>query len=104
MTEITSVEQLKEFIASDVSLIYFGASWCGPCKMLRPVMENVEKEYGDRLNVGHVDIDECKEIAEAYAIMNIPVIILFDSGEEKEKIIGYNSKADIMAIVNKHVS
>ena len=83
-----NMDNFKEFINSkDMVLIDFWATWCGPCKMLAPVLEElVEKEI---INVGKVDVDEYSELAEAFDIQSIPTLMLFQEGKLIAKRMGY---------------
>lgn len=81
---------------SDVPvLVDFGAEWCGPCRALAPIVEDLAEEYSGRLKVGTVDIDKAQGIARQFGIMSVPTIIFFKGGEAVDKITGLQAKANL---------
>ncbi|HVD00854.1 MAG TPA: thioredoxin [Candidatus Dormibacteraeota bacterium] len=70
-------------------LVDFYADWCGPCKMMGPVVEQIAGEYGDRVEVGKLDTDANPEIAMRYQVMGIPTLGLFQGGEMVDRLVGY---------------
>ncbi len=88
----------SEFLSSDKPvLIDFWATWCGPCKMMAPVIEEVSKEYADKLKVGKLDVDQNPETAQKYGIMSIPTLLVFKNGQVVKQLIGYRSKSDLVS-------
>jgi thioredoxin 1 len=85
-----------EVLKSDVPvLVDFFAEWCGPCRSLTPIVEELAKEYGGKIKVGKIDIDHSKSTPSKYGIMAVPTIILFKNGKEIDKITGLKPKADL---------
>ncbi len=82
-------------------LIDFWAVWCGPCKMMAPVVEQISEEMGDSAKICKVNIDEQGELAERFNVMSIPTFILIENGEEKEKMVGAMPKEELSKIFNK---
>ena len=87
-------EELKEILKNNaLVLVDFYASWCMPCKMLSPVIEEIAKEYEGKVVVCKIDIDENEELANEYNIMSVPTVIIFKNNENVEEIIGLNNKS-----------
>lgn len=82
-----------------VSLVDFWASWCGPCMMLAPVIDELAGEYSGRVNVYKVNVDEESELAAKFGIMSIPTLIVFKDGEVFDKVVGVVPKDSIAAIL-----
>ena len=80
-------------------LVDFWASWCGPCRMLAPVIEEIAKEYEGKIKVGKVNVDEQPALAGKYGISSIPTVILFKGGQIASTAIGYRPKEDFVAML-----
>lgn len=90
----------NEVLGSDTPvLVDFFATWCGPCKMLSPILEQVAEE-SDKVKIVKTDIDENMDIAEKYGIMSIPTLIMFDKGEEIAREVGFRQKKDILELID----
>lgn len=84
-TDANFDEQIKE----GVSLVDFWAPWCGPCKMIAPVLEDLAKDVEGKANIVKLDVDENQATAAKYEVMSIPTLIVFKDGEAVDKVVGF---------------
>lgn len=89
---------------NDLVLVDFFASWCGPCKMYAPIVEQVSQQYKDKIAVVKVDIDENSEIAEKYFIQSVPTSILFKNSNIVERVSGMLSFNQCSDLIDKHLN
>ena len=102
MVEITITKNNfeEEVLKSDVPvLVDFWATWCGPCKMVAPILKDIAKEKAGTLKVGKVNVDDEMELAQQFGIMSIPTMILFKNGEKVNQIVGAVPKEEILAML-----
>ena len=94
-----------EVLASPIAvLVDFWATWCGPCRVLAPVLERLAGDLQNRLRVGKVDVDAEGELAARYGVMSVPTLVLFDRGREVERLVGVHPYEDLLAMVNTHLN
>lgn len=94
----------EEVMHSDLPvLIDFWATWCGPCQMVAPIIDQLATEYNGRIKVGKINVDEQVNLASTYKVMSIPTIILIKNGQIIEKMIGVRSKSDLENLINKSI-
>ena len=84
-------------------LVDFYADWCGPCRMMTPVIEQVAEQYADRLTVGKLDVDSAQSIAMRYGVMGIPTLGVFQGGKMVDRLVGYPGPAGVKAFVDRNV-
>ena len=93
--EQINIEKFDELLKGEKPVVCdFFATWCGPCKMLGPVLEEVSKDFADKAVFVKVDVDENVELAKRYGIMSIPLVVIFKGGEVAAKSLGYTSKSE----------
>lgn len=84
-------------------LVDFFATWCGPCKMLAPVMEELAADYEGKVHVLKVDTDENQSLAMNYGVMNIPTVVLFQGGNEVDRLVGLLPKESFCQMIDSHL-
>ena len=99
---INSEQQFDETIENGVCLVDFYASWCGPCKMLAPFVEEIAEEY-DTVKVCKIDVDRVESLAYRYNVRSIPTLMYFKDGKLKEVTVGFQNKNDIVRNVEKYL-
>lgn len=98
--KITSASFEKEVLSSELPvLVDFWATWCGPCKMLAPVIDEIAAEQEGQVVVGKVNVDEEPDLAAKFGVMNIPTVILFKDGKEVTRSVGLVPKQKLLAML-----
>lgn len=98
VVEITANNWESEVVNSDKPvLVDFWASWCSPCRIMAPIMEEIALKYGDKIKVGKLNVDEYPEIASQFGVMSIPTFILFENGVPKKFTVGAKSMETLLS-------
>ena len=104
MAQHFSSQTFEQAIAGDKPvLVDFWATWCGPCRMIAPVIEDVAAEFEGRAIVGKVDVDEEPGLAQRFGVMSIPTLIVLKGGKVVEQAVGARGKADVAAMISRHL-
>ena len=99
VTDQTFEAETKE----GVVLADFWAPWCGPCKMIAPVLEELAGELGDKAKIVKLDVDDNQETASKFGVMSIPTLMVFKNGEKVEQVVGFQPKDALADLLNKHL-
>ena len=100
LKHIESVEQFEELLKNKKVVLDFYADWCGPCRMLSPIIEELAEQYGEEVAIAKLNVVRVGEVAQKYGVLNIPTVIFFKNGEIKETLVGYRPKAHFEKIIN----
>lgn len=104
ITAITDASFEEDVVnASQPVLVDFWAEWCGPCKMLTPVLESISDEFADRLKITKLNVDENPETAPKFGVRGIPTLILFKDGKVVATKVGAMTKSQLVAFLNDHI-
>ncbi|WP_042354856.1 thioredoxin [Bacillus rubiinfantis] len=88
---------------SGLVLVDFWAPWCGPCKMIAPVLEELDAELGDKVKITKLDVDENPQTAANFGVMSIPTLLVFKNGEVVDKVVGFQPKEALAGVLQKHI-
>jgi len=99
--KVVNSTEFKNAIKSGVTLVDFYADWCGPCKMIAPVLEQLSSEFEGKAHIIKLDVDASPDIAQSFGVMSIPTLIVFKDGEPMGKVVGFQQKAQLAALINR---
>ena len=93
-------ESFDSVVSKGKVLVDFWAPWCGPCKMLTPILEKVKSELGDKVVIAKVNVDENPDLAAKFSVRSIPYLLVFESGEVKETLVGLKQQKELIDILS----
>lgn len=96
-------DTFKNEISDGLVLVDFWAPWCGPCKMIAPVLEEISEEMGDQVKIAKLNVDDNQVTTAEYGVMSIPTLLLFKDGEVVEKVIGFQPKENLVEVLSNHL-
>lgn len=102
VTELTD-DNFKEFIGKDLALVDVWATWCGPCKMVAPIVDEISSDFVGKLAVGKLDADANRQTVTELGVRNIPTLLLFKNGEVVDKLVGAVSKQKLTDMINSQL-
>ena len=102
ITHVTD-QNFSEETAEGLVFVDFWAPWCGPCKMIAPVLEEIDGEMADKVKIVKLDVDENQETAGKYSVMSIPTLLLMKDGNVVDQVVGFQPKEALVELINKHV-
>ena len=107
MSSITAINDTtftQEVLDNDLPvLVDFWAPWCGPCRMVGPIVDEIASQYVDQVKVFKFNVDDSSEIASQYGIRSIPTLMLFKGGQQMETIVGATPKSTVVSALDKHL-
>lgn len=104
MAKVLSSAEFKTTIAAGVTLVDMYADWCGPCRMMGPVIDELATEYTGKANICKLDVDASGDIAQEFQVMSIPTILIFKDGKLVEKAVGLQQKEGLKQLIDKHLA
>ncbi|WP_047985024.1 thioredoxin [Ornithinibacillus californiensis] len=97
-----SDQNFADETAKGLVLADFWAPWCGPCKMIAPVLEEIDGDMSEKVQIVKLDVDENQETASKFGVMSIPTLLLFKDGNVVDQVIGFQPKEALVELINKH--
>jgi len=101
--KVLNNDDFNTTIEKGTVLVDFFADWCGPCKMLGPVLEKVSADYEGKMGFAKVNVDDCPELAQKYGVMSIPNVIIFKDGVQKDQMIGFAGEGAVKEFIERNL-
>jgi len=102
IVNVTDQSFKNEVEGSGTVLVDFWAPWCGPCKMIAPVLEELDQEIGDSVKIAKLNVDDNPESASRFGVMSIPTLIVFKDGQPVDKVVGFQSKDALKNVITRN--
>ena len=105
MAQVISSEEFNNLVeyVEEVVVVDFFATWCGPCKMLAPVFQEVANEFEGKVKFYKIDIDESLDIARQFSVSTVPTVIIFRNGEPLERLVGFMPKENLVSKIKEYI-
>ena len=103
MKELKEQDFDKTIKSKKLVVVDFFATWCGPCRMMAPILEEAQTQLGDKVKIVKVDVDESEKLARKFGVMSIPTLIFFKDGQVKDKHVGLMMKDEFVETVEKYL-
>ena len=101
--KIVNTQEFNELMNENAVLVDFFATWCGPCKMLSPVLEGVAEKMKDKVTIVKVDVDRSPDLAAKFGVMSVPTMIMFKNGRQVDAFSGYMPEVNLMANIERNL-
>lgn len=101
--KIVNTQEFNELMNEKAVLVDFFATWCGPCKMLSPVLEGVAEKMKNKVTIVKVDVDRSPDLAAKFGVMSVPTMIMFKNGRQVDAFSGYMPEANLMANIERNL-
>ena len=101
--KIVNTQEFNELMNEKAVLVDFFATWCGPCKMLSPVLEGVAEKMKDKVTIVKVNVDRSPDLAAKFGVMSVPTMIMFKNGRQVDAFSGYMPEANLMANIERNL-
>ncbi len=104
MVKVINGNEFDEVKKADAAVVDFFATWCGPCKMMSPVLEEISEEYDGKVSFFKVDVDDNQELAAQYGVSSIPNLVLFKNGEKESESVGFKPAEALKSWINTNIN